>query len=123
MGRWQREALTEGQWRYRRGPSTTCFAGGPPPHGFATGRIERNSRSPRDFLAFEQRRDDLFDTPALDLGGGRQDDAVAKHPGGEALDVVGNDIIASIQRSRRACGSEGRREGKQVVSPGRSRGA
>src|SRR3546814_2202159 len=62
MGRWQREALTEGQGRYRRGPSTTCFASGPPPHGFATGRIERNSRSTRDFPAFEQRRDDLFDT-------------------------------------------------------------
>src|SRR3546814_10579002 len=64
-----------------------------------------NSRSTRDFLAFEQRRDDLFDTPALDLGRRRQDDAVAKHPGGEALDVVGNDIIASIQRRRRACGA------------------
>src|SRR3546814_14592070 len=107
MGRWQREALTEGQGRYRRGPSTTCFASGPPPHGFATGRIERNSRSTRDFLAFEQRRDDLFDTPALDLGRRRQDDAVAKHPGGEALDVVGNDIIASIQRPRRPCGARG----------------
>src|SRR3546814_6001885 len=93
MGRGHREALTEGQGRYRRGPSTTCFASGPPPHGFATGRIERNSRSPRDFLAFEQRRDDLFDTPALDLGGGRQDDAVAQHPRGKALDIVGNHII------------------------------
>jgi len=39
MGRWQREALTEGQWHYRCRPSTPCFASGPPPHGFATGRI------------------------------------------------------------------------------------
>ncbi|BBB08373.1 inwardly-rectifying channel [Sphingopyxis sp. EG6] len=39
MGRWQREALTEGLWRYRRRPSTIRFANGPPPHGFATGRI------------------------------------------------------------------------------------
>ncbi|BBB08582.1 DNA polymerase [Sphingopyxis sp. EG6] len=39
MGRWQREALTEGPWRNRCGPSTIRFANGPPPHGFATGRI------------------------------------------------------------------------------------
>jgi hypothetical protein len=41
MGRWQREALTEGLWHCRRRPSTIRFADGPPPHGFATGRIYR----------------------------------------------------------------------------------
>ncbi len=40
MGRWQREALTEGLWRHRRGPSTIRFADGPPPHAFGTGRIQ-----------------------------------------------------------------------------------
>src|SRR3546814_13156140 len=48
-----------------------------------------------NFLALEQRRDALFDAAAFDLRGGRQDDAVAKHPGGEALDVVGDSIVAS----------------------------
>jgi len=33
------QPLTEGQWRWRRGPSTIRFADGPPPHRFATGRI------------------------------------------------------------------------------------
>src|SRR3546814_10007883 len=45
MGRWQREALTEGLMARRRCPSTTRFASGPPPHRFATGRIG-NVRSP-----------------------------------------------------------------------------
>src|SRR3546814_17087004 len=36
MGRWQREALTEGPCR---GPSTTRYAGGPPPHAFRS--VER----------------------------------------------------------------------------------
>ena len=31
--------LTEGLWRDVAGPSTIRFANGPPPHGFATGRI------------------------------------------------------------------------------------
>ncbi len=39
MGRWQPAGLTEGLWRHRRRPSTTCFASGPPPHRCATGRI------------------------------------------------------------------------------------
>src|SRR3546814_19046199 len=37
MGRWQREALTEGLMTQRRCPSTTRFASGPPPHRCATG--------------------------------------------------------------------------------------
>src|SRR3546814_3099590 len=37
MGRGQRKALTEGPMTRRRGPSTTRFARGPPPHRCATG--------------------------------------------------------------------------------------
>ncbi len=39
MGRWQREALTEGLMAHRRSPSTIACGDGPPPHRFATGRI------------------------------------------------------------------------------------
>ena len=39
MGRWQREALTEGPMARRRSPSTIAYGDGPPPHRFATGRI------------------------------------------------------------------------------------
>ena len=35
MGRWQREALTEGLSRN----VAIAYGDGPPPHGFATGRI------------------------------------------------------------------------------------
>ncbi|SBV32757.1 protein of unknown function [uncultured Sphingopyxis sp.] len=40
MGRWQREALTEGLMAQRCRPSTIACGDGPPPHGFAAGRIE-----------------------------------------------------------------------------------
>ena len=39
MGRWPREALTEGLMARRRSPSTIAYGDGPPPHRFATGRI------------------------------------------------------------------------------------
>jgi len=47
MGRWQREALTEGLWRYRCRPSTTRCASGPPPHRCATGRIVKGGFPPQ----------------------------------------------------------------------------
>src|SRR5690606_7819664 len=57
------------------------------------------------FLVIEQRRDDLFDGAAFDLGGRRQDDAVAQHAGGEALDVVGDYVVAPVERRGGAGGA------------------
>src|SRR3546814_15847450 len=54
-----------------------------------------------DLRIAAERRDDLCDAAAFDLRGGRQDDAVAQHPGGEALDVVGDRIVASNRKSTR----------------------
>src|SRR3546814_19784998 len=47
MGRWQREALTEGPVAHRRCPPPLPFPDGPPPHGFAAGRL-RICRAARD---------------------------------------------------------------------------
>ncbi len=45
MGRWQSEGLTEGQKRNRSRPSTPCFASGPPPHAYGTGRNQNHPKS------------------------------------------------------------------------------
>src|SRR3546814_56022 len=50
MGRWQREALTEGLWRYRCGPSTIACGDGPLPHRYATGRIGGLARNPSELI-------------------------------------------------------------------------
>src|SRR3546814_8771417 len=73
MGRWQREALTEGQGRYRRGPSPPCFASGPPPPRFAPGGGEKNNPPPREFLPVRQRPHDPFGTPPPHLGRSEED--------------------------------------------------
>src|SRR3546814_15634338 len=50
MGRWQREALTEGLWRYRCGPSTIACGDGPLPHRYATGTIGGLARNPAELI-------------------------------------------------------------------------
>ena len=46
MGRWPREALTEGLMARLHSPSTIAYGDGPPPHRFATGRIRMAASHP-----------------------------------------------------------------------------
>ena len=74
-------------------------------------------------MAVNDREHDLLDQAAVDLGGGRQDHAVAEKRRSERLHVVGNDEVAAVERrpGPRCSGQHGRRARARAGSPARRR--